>query len=154
MERTISGGYVIAAITTLFFPALSPVILASVVIFKLSDGVSELCYSYLHKQQAFNLAAKSQVTRALVATLVLIFVSLASHSVPLTFIAWCATHVLFAIRDIRLIAKQIPLVEQRPFTLKATLLAPHHWQVVAKLYRQYWPVGIAITFWRYVCVFT
>ena len=136
----------IIAIAGLTLTHISSIILASVLLFKVSDGTCELCYSYWHKQQQFRQAAKSQVIRAASTTALLIITGLWSKSVELTFIAWSFTHLCFAIFDVCFVTKQIKAGKQRSAGIQTTITTPAHWRSIFRLYKEYWLVGVSITF--------
>lgn len=137
---------VIAAITPFILAQVLPVIIISVVIFKISDGICELCYSYLHKQQQYNKVAYSQVSRSIFSICTLLIASYFTESISTTFLAWCSANALFALIDLYLISGAIKTNEQRQLTLIKTVFSKSALLQSLALYRQYWPIGLSITF--------
>ncbi|GHE89836.1 lipopolysaccharide biosynthesis protein [Thalassotalea profundi] len=136
----------LAYLTPLLLPEVPRVIVISVIIFKVFDGISELCYSYLHKQQAFSRAALSQTLRSALAIIALLTSAMLTHNITLTFLAWAAVTVLFSFVDIVIVARTIKVKEHRRFILKKVLFSYQSIKTSLSLYKAYWPIGLSIAF--------
>ncbi|GAA5135737.1 lipopolysaccharide biosynthesis protein [Thalassotalea piscium] len=130
----------------LLLPEVSLAIVFSVVIFKVFDGISELCYSYLHKQQAFSHAAISQTLRSGITISALLGSAILTQNISITFFTWASVTCLFAFIDITIVARLIKRNEKRKFSAKNTVFSYKKIQASLKLYKQYWPIGISIAF--------
>ncbi|MDT0604075.1 lipopolysaccharide biosynthesis protein [Thalassotalea castellviae] len=121
-------------------------IISSVIIFKIGDGTSELCYSYLHKQQQYKQAALSQTTRSIFTITLLLAASLISNDIHFTFFTWAITTVVFSIIDVYTVKKTIADKEHRAFILWST--CQHKEAIFASLviYKKYWPISVSILF--------
>ena len=119
-------------------------ILTSVTLFKLSDGISELCYSYLHKHHLFNKASKSQFLRSLISSLTIAISAYLSQDVKITFFTWSSIAIVFALYDIYQCKSAIKSIENRPFAF--TLLAFNRDNITQSLilYKNYWVLGLSI----------
>ncbi|XQW85410.1 lipopolysaccharide biosynthesis protein [Thalassotalea piscium] len=131
-------------------PSLLPnvplVIIISVITFKVFDGISELCYSYLHKKQEFSRAALSQTLRSACTILALIVSTSLSQDISFTFSVWSAVTCLFALIDLAIVAGVIKNSEQRRFALQRIFFSLQTIQISLSLYKKYWPIGISIAF--------
>ncbi|GAA6205101.1 hypothetical protein [Thalassotalea sp. SU-HH00458] len=121
-------------------------IISSVIFFKIGDGTSELCYSYLHKQQQYKQAALSQTTRSIFTITLLLAASLISNDIHFTFFTWAITTVVFSIIDVYTVKKTIADKEHRSFILWST--CQHKEAIFASLviYKKYWPISVSILF--------
>lgn len=133
-------------IVPLLLPEVSLAIILSVIMFKIFDGISELCYSYLHKQQAFSKAALSQSLRSVFTITALLSSAVLTHNVISTFFTWAAVTCLFAFIDVAIVAHSIKQNEKRGFSFKNTIFSFKAIQTSLKIYQQYWPIGISIAF--------
>jgi O-antigen/teichoic acid export membrane protein len=136
----------LAALLPILLPQTMLSITLSVIAFKAFDGISELCYSYQHKQQFFSRAAVSQVLRSITTVIVLTTTAYISQDVSFTFYAWALSTGCFALIDIYLVANTLSNVEKRSFKLRGTLISIEAVKISLILYRKYWPVGISIAF--------
>jgi len=125
---------------------LLPSIILSVILFKVSDGICELNYSYLHKHQAFSIVAKSQLLRSFCTISALMGAAYFTSSVSVTFIIWALTTFFFAIFDTFKAGKILVKTEQRRFQLLLSALNLKTHINSIKIYKQYWPVGLSILF--------
>lgn len=136
----------LSALLPLLIPKTILSITASVIAFKVFDGISELCYSYQHKQKMFARAASSQIVRSLVSIIALSATAYISHDVSSTFIVWALASGCFALFDIIMAAKTLATVEQRTFALMSVITNVEAFKKSLQLYKKFWPVGISIAF--------
>jgi len=136
----------LAALLPLLIPQTMLSITLSVIVFKTSDGISELCYSYQHKKQFFSRSAISQILRSITTVVVLSATAYISQKISFTFYAWALSTACFALIDIYLAAKTLTNVENRSFRLRSTLASIQAAKISLRLYKKYWPVGISIAF--------
>jgi O-antigen/teichoic acid export membrane protein len=137
---------ILSALLPLLIPETILSITLSVIAFKVFDGISELCYSYQHKQQFFSRAAFSQISRSISTIIVLSTTAYISHDISYTFYIWALSTGCFAIIDIYMAAKTLTVVENRSFKLRMTLLSLEASKNSLVLFKKFWPVGISIAF--------
>ncbi|MDO6445478.1 hypothetical protein Q4493_06760 [Colwellia sp. 1_MG-2023] len=121
-------------------------IITSVIIFKVGDGTSELCYSYLHKQQQYKQAAISQTTRSFFTITLLLAASLFTHNIHFTFFTWAITTIVFSCIDVYTVRKIIAEKENRAFFLWSTCKNIAAIFASLEIYKKYWPISVSILF--------
>ena len=121
-------------------------IIASVIIFKVGDGTSELCYSYFHKQQKFKRAALSQTIRSFFTITMLLCASYFTKDIHITFFTWALITVLFSLIDVYTVKKVIAQQEDRPFYLWSTCKNIDALKASLTIYKKYWPISVSILF--------
>jgi len=136
----------LSALLPLLIPKTILSITLSVIAFKAFDGISELCYSYQHKQQFFSRAAFSQISRSITTIVVLSTTAYISHDISYTFYIWALSTGCFAIIDIYMAEKTLTDVERRSFKLRITFCSIEASKISLKIYKKFWPVGISIAF--------
>jgi len=121
-------------------------LLIALTLFKLADGISELCYSYQHKHGQFDVAAKSQVTRSISAMLVLFSTAYFTRNEGISFAAWSLVYLLFVIWDLYKLKKTAYTFESRTITFSNLTPLTSASKNAIKLYQNYWPVGLSLLF--------
>lgn len=121
-------------------------IIISVIIFKIGDGSSELCYSYFHKQQKFKRAALSQTIRSFFTITMLLCASLFTQDIHITFFTWALTTIFFSLIDLYTVKSVIAEQEKRTFHLWATCKSIGSLVQSLTIYKKYWPISVSILF--------
>jgi O-antigen/teichoic acid export membrane protein len=153
-EQYLHARFFAQTIAIIFLVIISPWLLSnvyasiiiSVIIFKVGDGSSELCYSYFHKQQKFKRAALSQTTRSFFTITMLLCASLFTQDIHITFFTWALTTIFFSLIDLFTVKNVIAEQEKRPIHLWATCKDMGALVKSLTIYKKYWPISVSILF--------
>lgn len=127
-----------------FLSDVAAMVVFLVALYKWLDAWCELSYSYLHRLQAFQTVAASQVLRSVSSIAALLLASVFFDSIVITLTCWVISVAVFSVIDVLRVAKYVRLNEEQEFSYLAIVKSFTMYCTSLTIFKKYYTVSLSL----------